>query len=67
MFSVMLRAAELPAIHAPGVARMLHHAHARTGQQEPFEIAEVSPMVPRRLLPKIGRFRPNALRPPSKP
>ena len=41
LVSSMLRAAELPAIRAQDLARILHHARVHMGQREPFEIAAV--------------------------
>lgn len=43
--AAMLRAAELPAIRAHDLARLLHHARSHTGRSEPFEISAVSRKV----------------------
>ncbi len=43
--AAMLRAAELPAIRAQDLARVLHHARSHMGRSEPFEISAVSRSV----------------------
>jgi hypothetical protein len=43
--AAMLRAAELPAIRAHDLVRVLHHARSHMGRSEPFEISAVSRSV----------------------